>query len=38
MQSEFTELQDAIYDFTNLKQQSEQIKSFKIFKYIIKMA
>ena len=30
MQSEFTTLQGAIHDFTNLKQEFEQIKIFKI--------
>ena len=38
MQSEFTELQGAIHDLKNLKQEFEQTKIFKLNKYIIKMA
>ena len=37
MQSEFTALQSAIHDLTNLKQKFEQTKIFKLNKYI-KMA
>ena len=37
-QFEFTALHGAIHDFTNLEQEFEQIKIFKINNYIIKMA
>ena len=37
MQSEFTALQDAIHALTNLKQEFEQIKIFRLYKYTIKM-
>ena len=37
IQSEFTALHSATHDFTNLKQEIEQIRIFKIYKYIIKM-
>ena len=38
MQSEFTDLQAAIYDLTNLKQEFKQTKLIKLNKYIIEMA
>ena len=38
LQSELTALQGAIPDLTNLKQEFEQTKIFKLIKYIIKMA
>ena len=38
MQSEFTALQGAIHVITNLKQEFEQTKNFKLNKYKIKTA
>ena len=38
MQSEFTALQGAIHDFTDLKQEFEQTRIFKLNKYIMKIA
>ena len=38
MQFEFIALQGAIHDLTNLKQEFEQTRIFKLNKYIIKMA
>ena len=38
MKSEFTALQGAIHDFTNLKQEFKQTGIYKLNKYIIKMA
>ena len=38
MQSEFTALQGAIHDLTNLKQEFKQARILKLNKFIIKMA
>ena len=38
MQSEFTALEGVIHDLTNLKQEFEQTRTFKLIKYITKRA
>ena len=38
MQSEFVALQRAIHDVTNLKEEFEQTRIFKLIKYIIIVA